>query len=219
MGFWLKKTLRLLANLRPPKRDGPPSHEGCEGLLVASGGPGTLTFQSCTLLGIAHGKIHIRSDQWIEPASRVSATFVHLAFVGEVLYCTWKDTWYRTCIDLFSGDDQRRREPRLAVHQRGTVIALSESRNSTPVSGILLDLAVSGMRLEIPNHVEPGTMIYVETESTLVAGEVRHCHKGRNGGFEAGIEITEVALQNRSRRQRLSVIVSSARPTNADMDS
>lgn len=48
----------------------------------------------CTLLGIAHGKMHVRDDQWIEPASRVDAIFARLAFSGEVIYCTRKDTWY-----------------------------------------------------------------------------------------------------------------------------
>jgi hypothetical protein len=155
---------------------------------------------ACTLLGITHGKMHLRSEQWIEPASLVSATFNRLTVSGEVLYCTWKDAWYRTSIDLISEDDQRRREPRLLVGQHGTVISLSGNGNDFSAPGVLIDLAVSGMRLEVPRHADPGTMIYVETESALIVGEVRHCHQGPTGSFEAGVQITDI-LSDRNSRQ------------------
>jgi hypothetical protein len=148
--------------------------------------------RSCILLGIAHGKMHVRSDRWLEPGSPVSARFARHTLSGKVLYCTRKETWFRTCIELTAADDQRRSEPRLGVHQCGSVITLSGNRSESSVPGTLLDLAVSGMRLEIPHSVEAGTMIYVETESALMAGEVRHCRKGREGWFEAGVLVTDI---------------------------
>ena len=156
---------------------------------------------TCTLLGLAQGKMHVRSTEWFEPASQVTARFAHLTFSGEVLYCTQKDNWFRVCIDLLSGEDQRRREPRLEVNQPGTVIALSDHGCQSSTQGTLLDLAVSGMRLEIPHQVDPGTMIYIETASALVAGEVRRCHKRSDGKFEAGIQITDVLPDNSSSRR------------------
>ena len=63
-----------------------------------------------------------------------------------------------------------------------------------------MDLAVSGMRLEIPHSVEAGTMIYVETESALIAGEVRHCRKGREDRFEAGVQVTDILYGTTSAR-------------------
>jgi hypothetical protein len=163
------------------------------------------TPRSCMLLGIAHGKMHIRSEQWIEPATTVSALFAHLTVSGEVLYCIRKETWYRACIDLMSGDD-RRREPRLAVHQPATVITFSGSHKAPSIPGILLDLAVSGMRLQVSNHVEPGTMIYVETGTVIVAGEVRNCQTGSDGHFEAGIEITDVVSEIDSHHKASSIL-------------
>ena len=146
--------------------------------------------RSCILLGLVQGKLHIRSDQWIEPSSRVRAQFEHLSFLGEVLYCARKDTWFRVCIDLLAGQEQRR-EPRLPVHQHGTVITLSgENPSSEP--GTLVDLAVAGMCIQLSHAVETGTMIYIETESALVAGEVRHCREVASGCFEAGVQVTDV---------------------------
>lgn len=159
-------------------------------------------FFQCILLGMEQGKMHVRSDRWIEPASFVSAVFSHLTFSGEVLYCTRKDTWYRICIDLLAGEEQRRSEPRLAVHQHGTVIALSDDRSESKTPGVLLDLAVAGMRVELPQRVEPGAMIYFETESELVAGQVRRCHQYPDGRFEAGVEVTEILSGGRGEQKR-----------------
>jgi hypothetical protein len=142
------------------------------------------------MLGLAEGKLHVRSAQWIEPSSRIRAQFEHHSFSGEVQYCTRKDTWFRVCIDLMAEQEQRR-EPRISLCQKGRVTTLS---NAGPLSapGMLLDLAIAGMRIELPHEVEPGTMIYIETDTTLIAGEVRHCRKGSEGNFEAGVAVTDV---------------------------
>lgn len=146
--------------------------------------------QCCVMLGLAEGKLHVRSAQWIEPGSRMRAQFEHHSFTGEVEYCMEKGTWFRVCIDLLAEDDQRRK-PRLALRQRGFVTTLSGTGPSTS-PGVLLDLAIAGMRIEVPDRVENGTMIYIETENALIAGEVRHCRKGSGGNFEAGVDVTDI---------------------------
>lgn len=146
--------------------------------------------QSCVMLGLAEGKLHVGSAQWIEPTSRIRAQFEHHSFIGEVEYCLHKDTWFRVCIDLMAEDDQRRK-PRLALRQPGFVTTLSNTGPSSS-PGVLLDLAIAGMRIEVPDRVENGTMIYIETDTALIAGEVRHCGKGSDGNFEAGVDVTDI---------------------------
>jgi hypothetical protein len=160
--------------------------------------------RSCTVLGIAHGQMHIRTDRWIEPATLVLAVFARITLAGEVVYCTRKDSWYRACIGVISEDDQRR-EPRLSVRQPGTINALADNGNES-AEGTLLDLSVSGMRVEVPHRIQPGTMILVETRSAVVAGEVRHCLKGRDGRFEAGIEITDILSGLEGKEKSLGVV-------------
>ena len=147
--------------------------------------------QSCILLGIEHGKMHVRTDKWIEPASQVTAEFARVAISGEIEYCTRKDNWYRACIAMDRGADDGRRDPRLPVTLSGKVITLSDN-GSDSVDGKIHDLSVSGMLVELSHLAEVGSMIFVETDSTLVIGEVRHCHDGRNGHFEVGVEITDI---------------------------
>lgn len=144
----------------------------------------------CTLLGLAQGKLHVGSSQWIAPETEIRAQFERLAFRGQVLYCVPKEHGYRISIDLFAGDEQRR-EPRLPLHQHGTVTTLATERPSS-AAGELLDLAIAGMRIALPHHVEVGVMIYIETTAALIAGEVRHCREVEPGRFEAGIQVTDV---------------------------
>ena len=160
---------------------------------------------SCILLGIEHGQIHIRDDKWIEPASRVSATFARISVSGEVLHCVTKDGWFRISVAIISNNDQGRRQPRLPVYLPGSVVAFSE-KGSESSKGTLLDVSVSGMRLDISHRVEVGTMIFVETESVLVVGEVRYCNKKKKSGYDAGVAVTDVLSDIKSAQNSPGVL-------------
>jgi hypothetical protein len=152
--------------------------------------PSGLTLK-CALFGLEQGKMHVRNDLWIEPESQVRVQFGQLRFSGIVTYCIRKDGHYSTCIDLMPGHEERR-EPRLSIQRGGHVTTLGGGRASAGAPGVLLDLAVSGMRVHVPYEVTPGTMIFIEMETELVAGEVRRCTKSSNGNYEAGVAITDV---------------------------
>ncbi|HVW11984.1 MAG TPA: PilZ domain-containing protein [Bryobacteraceae bacterium] len=168
------------------------AHSGPE---VVIHGPSGLSHK-CMVFGLEQGKMRVRNNVWIEPETRVRVQFGHLTFAGIVTYCIRKDSHYSTCIDLMPGHDERR-EPRLTIQRGGHVSTLGGGRPSASAPGVLLDLAVSGMRLHVPCEVEPGTMVFVEMESELVAGEVRRCARSANGNYEAGVTITDV-LSSRS---------------------
>src|SRR3569833_764146 len=162
------------------------AHSGPEVALHASNG---LTLK-CSLFGLDQGKMHVRNDLWIEPETRSRGEIGHLKFSGIVIYCIRKEGHYSTCIDLMPGHEERR-EPRLSIQRGGHVTALGSGRQSVGAPGVLLDLAVSGMRVHVPYEVTPGTMIFVEMETELVAGEVRRCTKAASGNCEAGVAVTD----------------------------
>jgi hypothetical protein len=176
------------------------AHSGPE---VALHVPSGLTLK-CALFGLDQGKMHVRNDLWVEPDTRVRVQFGHLRFSGTVSYCIRKDGHYSTCIDLMAGHEERR-EPRLSIQRGGHVTTLGGGRKSAGAPGVLLDLAVSGMRVQVPYEVTPGTMIFVEMETELVAGEVRRCVKASNGNYEAGVAITDV-LSTRGNLHSRSVL-------------
>jgi hypothetical protein len=160
---------------------------------------------SCILLGIEHGEIHIRADEWIEPGSHVNATFARISVAGEVLHCTRKDGWCRISVAVNSTHDLGRRQPRLPVYLPGSVVAFS-GNGSDSGRGTLLDVSISGMRLDTSHRVEVGAMIFVETRSVLVVGEVRYCNKREKGGYDAGVEVTDVLSDIKSAQNSQGVL-------------
>jgi len=48
------------------------------------------------------------------------------------------------------------------------------------------------MGLQMPQPVEVGTMIYVETDDLLAAGQILHCRSLPDSQFAAGVELTDV---------------------------
>jgi hypothetical protein len=177
------------------------AHSEPEIVLHIAGGP-TL---KCALFGLEQGKMHVRNDLWIDPESHVRVQFGHLKFSGIVTYCIRRDGHYCACIDLMPGHEERR-EPRLSIQRGGHVTTLGAGRRAAGAPGVLLDLAVSGMRVHVPYEVTPGTMIFIEMETELVAGEVRRCTKTSNGNYEAGVAITDVLSTRGSGAHSRSVL-------------
>jgi hypothetical protein len=152
---------------------------------------------NCTMLGMTQGKIHLRSEEWFPPGLSVTASFAHLKVSGEVEYCTKKDMWFRICIQIQSGDRQRR-EPRLAVRENSTITALAGDSSSGRIEstkGLIVDIAVAGMGIEMSHPVQPGTMIFIETRSSVIAGEVRHCRERDDERFDVGISVTDILIR------------------------
>lgn len=177
------------------------AHSGPE--IVVHGPTGLV--HKCSLFGLEQGKMHVRNDLWLEPESRVRVQFGHLTFTGMVTYCIRREGYYSTCIDLMHGKEERR-EPRLSIQRGGHISTLGGGRESASAPGVLLDLAVSGMRLHVPYEVTPGTMVFIEMESELVAGEVRRCTKATNGNYEAGVAITDVLSARNTGAHNRSVL-------------
>jgi len=144
---------------------------------------------SCVFLGTEHGKMHLRTEQWIEPLSRVNAEIAQITIPGQVVDCVQEGTGYRVCISMNSSDAGKRREPRFPVRKPGKVVILGE-KSAESSEGVMLDASVSGIRIEMAHRVDIGTMIFFVTDSTVLAGEVRYCHQRRSRHFEAGIEIS-----------------------------
>jgi hypothetical protein len=68
----------------------------------------------------------------------------------------------------------RRKEPRLAGHISVSVHVIGGQAGST-ISGEVTDLSGVGMGLTIPNRIEPGTALRVETDSLFLVGTCCRC--------------------------------------------
>lgn len=136
----------------------------------------------------------------MESSQRVSVRFEHVAIQGEVLYCNQKSGGYVTCIGVKPENDAHRREPRFPVYQPASISLLGD-RGTFGLKGSVPDISKSGLGLKVSQPADVGCMICVETESMIVAGEVRHCRKSsEDGQFRMGLQITDILMDSGERR-------------------
>jgi hypothetical protein len=124
--------------------------------------------------------------------------FDHVAIPGTVLASRKNEDFYRTCVEV-TPSDHVRRDPRFPLDEPCFISVLGNG-DETRIKGLLTDFSKSGLGLHSKGYVEIGTMVYVETRSLLIAGEVRHCRPRQNGTFTVGLETTDIFSDFRERR-------------------
>jgi len=98
-------------------------------------------------------------------------------------------------ITRISGDNERRRNPRVPLHARGFITRLNPLlAGRLPVH--VLNVSAEGMKLHVPEALEPGTMIQVRLPGTLLTAEVRHC-AAVGTEFQAGVQVMDVFFVKR----------------------
>lgn len=83
----------------------------------------------------------------------------------------------------------RRREVRVTADQIVKVTALGKYRQK--MDGIAVDLSGRGLRVLLPDPVEPGDALKIDLEDTLLLGEVCYC-TAQDYGYIVGIEVDQV---------------------------
>jgi len=94
---------------------------------------------------------------------------------------------------------ERRKEPRLKANQPVMVTALG-MMGMPPMSGRVLDMSGSGLRVRLPNPVPCGSPIKVESQYLVMLGEVARCEDGC-GDYIVGLVLfhTEAVADKPSR--------------------
>jgi hypothetical protein len=151
----------------------------------------------CELVGIDAGAFYVRSERRIAESSPVTVSFEQTELDGYVTGCQPVEHEWVISIALASG---RRREARIPTGEQFTV-GIVNNNGTTQCLGTVTDRSPSGMGLRFSRPVAPGTRIYVEMESVMALGEVRHCHATTDGQFIAGISIAEFLPDARGRNK------------------
>ncbi len=95
-----------------------------------------------------------------------------------------------------SGDNERRRNPRVPLHARGFITRLNPLLpGRLPIH--LLNVSAEGMKLHVPEALEPGAMIQVRLPGALLTAEVRHC-AAVGTEFQAGVRVIDVFFLRRA---------------------
>jgi hypothetical protein len=151
----------------------------------------------CELVGIDAGVFYVRLERRIAELSPVTVSFEQTELAGYVTGCQPTEHEWVISIALASG---RRREARIPTGEQFTVGIVSNN-GTIQCQGTVTDRSSSGMGLRFSRPVAPGTRIYVEMESVMALGEVRHCHATTDGQFIAGVAIAEFLPDARGRNK------------------
>ena len=57
----------------------------------------------------------------------------------------------------------------------------------------VLDVSRGGLRLRLPEFLQPGTIIQIQLKSLIAEAEIRYCVQAEEAGFYAGVELQDVA--------------------------
>ena len=149
----------------------------------------------CELVGIDAGILYVRSERRIADGSPVTVSFDHTQLSGYVTGCQAAEDGWVISVELASG---RRSEARIPTGEQYTVGVVG-NRGTTRCKGVVIDRSPSGLGLRFARAIAPGTRVYVEMESVMALGEIRHCRPAPEGGFVAGMAIAEFIPDVRSR--------------------
>ncbi len=154
------------------------------------------------------GFLYLRTDRRIVTGnSAVTISFDQTQLSEYVSNCQRTENAWVITIALASG---RRREARIPTGEQFTAGIVS-ANGTTRCLATVIDKSASGMGLRFSRHVAPGTRIYVEMESVIVLGEVRHCSETTDGQFIAGVLIAEFRPDTRGRNKIEEPIIDKVR--------
>jgi hypothetical protein len=173
------------------------------------------------LIDIREGVLRIRCERRLPDGAAARISLDQIQISGSVLSSiSMGGDWGVSVALSFS----RRREARLPC--TGLVRAgVMSSRGARSYKASLVDVSPSGLSVRLPVPVKIATRIYVETESEMLLGEVRHCRPAGGDEFVVGMMLIEVVKDARaegplaalwgSMRRRLRLGPGFSRPSGA----
>ncbi|HVW09053.1 MAG TPA: PilZ domain-containing protein [Bryobacteraceae bacterium] len=149
------------------------------------------------LIDIRGGVLRIRCERRVPDGAIARISLDQIQISGTVLGCIPMDRDWGVSIALsFS----RRREARISCTGKVTAGVLG-MHGTRSYEASLIDVSPSGLSVRLPVPVNIAARIYVETESEMLLGEVRHCRPAAGGEFIVGVLLIEVVKDARAEGQ------------------
>ena len=161
----------------------------------------------CVLAGIEAGVLYVRSERQMPEDSPIVVSFDHVQLSGVVAGCQPDGAGWMIPVALSSC--KRRLEERIPYGEEGT-IGVVDGGVTAPRRCTIIDTSSFGMGLRLAFPVDTGSRVCIETNSTMVFGEIRYCHQRPEGEFVAGVLIVDVVPDARTQNQ-FSVMLNNLR--------
>jgi len=110
------------------------------------------------------------------------------------------------------GSVDRRSEPRFDAQKNIIVTLLGDGGLSLPA--LAIEISGGGLRLSLNRAIQVGTAVKVETEDSMMLGEVCYCTP-QSSGFLVGLKLNQV-LSNLSELARLNRRIMGEEPRTAE---
>ena len=148
-------------------------------VLTVGRGPSATVF-AVTVLDISRSGMRVSLPANLEVDSIVSVRRSSGTICGTIRYSRNAGQGeYHAGIQVTDVPTERRREPRYAVHDEGTVRVLAGGFSQTHAA-LVTDVSRSGFCVELNRPVVVGAEIQLTLKSTVLFGKVRHCRAAGN---------------------------------------
>lgn len=152
----------------------------------------------CSLVGLEAGILYVRSDRQMAESSSIVVSFDHVRLSGVVAGCQPdEDAWM---ISVALASCRRRLEERIP-HGEESAIGVVEGGQTTMRQCTIVDTSSFGMGLRLAFPIDTGARVCIETNASMVFGEIRYCHAKPDGQFIAGVLIVDVVPDVRTQNQ------------------
>ena len=161
----------------------------------------------CSLVGIEAGILYVRSERQMSESSPIVISFDHVQLSGVVAGCQPdEDAWM---ISVALASCKRRLEERIPLGEE-SAIGVLEKGQTTMRQCTIIDTSSFGMGLRLAFPIDTGSRVCIETNASMVFGEIRYCRSGTDGQFIAGVLIVDVVPDVRTQNQ-FSVMLNNLR--------
>jgi hypothetical protein len=161
----------------------------------------------CSLVGIETGILYVHSDRQMSESSSIVVSFDHVQLSGVVAGCQPDEEAWMISIALSSC--RRRLEERIP-HGEESAVGVVEKGQTTMRQCTIIDTSSFGMGLRLAFPIDTGSRVCIETNTSMVFGEIRYCHSRPDGLFTAGVLIVDVVPDLRTQNQ-FSVMLNNLR--------
>jgi hypothetical protein len=144
-----------------------------------------------TLSAVENGAFQVRSPVHVKCGSRIAMVHPDARIEACVAGCRRLEGGAYQLGVVLAQDLDRRSERRIAANRPAT-LRTSGAVSAVPVS--IIDIASSGLGLEVPAALVVGACVTVEWEAAVAHGEVCHCQPA-SGRYRAGVRVQEFVLR------------------------
>ena len=114
---------------------------------------------------------------------------------GQIVRCQPADDWYEVSVSIADRNECDLRSAERFPLTRD--VRIQASGRNEAASGIVVDVSIGGMGLEVRAPLKRGEILSVESDSDIAFGVIRYCRRLRDDLYRAGFEVFHVMPKDR----------------------